>query len=144
MERFVLICFDLYKICKFYLFLYVFLYVFLILHCVVLKKIISMILIILYFSSSNIKTIETIVNADLKRVSNWLRLNKLSHTWKTEFILFQVGRRSLKPPKTPERQLPLKKTLNILEKNVAIPEKIQISLNNLNFENYVDYQLSIF
>ena len=42
------------------------------------------------------KTIETIVNIDLKKVSTWLRLYKLSlNADKTEIIFFHSKQRSL-------------------------------------------------
>ena len=48
----------------------------------------------LLYSSQKLKTIETIINTELKLVSKWLRLNKLSlNSAKTEFILFRSPRR---------------------------------------------------
>ena len=50
---------------------------------------------ILYYSKT-VKTIETIVNTELKRVSTWLRLNKLSlNRDKTELIFFHSRRNTL-------------------------------------------------
>ena len=45
-------------------------------------------------SSKKLKTAETIVNTELKRVSTWLRLNKLSlNSGKTELVIFHSKRR---------------------------------------------------
>ena len=47
----------------------------------------------LLYSSKKLKTIETVMNTELKRVSNWLRLNKLSlNAGKTELIIFHSKR----------------------------------------------------
>ena len=49
------------------------------------------------FSSKTPKTIETIVNSELKSVVTWLRLNKLSlNAGKTELIFFRSNRNPLK------------------------------------------------
>ena len=41
------------------------------------------------YSSKNIKTLETVINYDLKSVSKWMNLNKLSlNTDKTQLIMF--------------------------------------------------------
>ena len=48
------------------------------------------------FNSKKPKTIETVINYELKKVSKWLRLNKLSlNAAKTEVIFFQSKRHSL-------------------------------------------------
>ena len=48
------------------------------------------------YSSKKAKTIETVVNTDLKRVSTWLKLNKLSlNADKTELIFFHSKQHSL-------------------------------------------------
>ena len=48
------------------------------------------------YSSNKAKTIETIFNTELKSVSTWLRLNKLSlNTGKTELIFFHSKRHTL-------------------------------------------------
>ena len=48
------------------------------------------------FSGNKLKTIETIVNTELKCVSTWLRLNKLSlNAGKTELIFFHSKRHIL-------------------------------------------------
>ena len=44
------------------------------------------------YNSKKLKTIETIINSELKQVTKWLRLNKLSlNAGKTELIFF-IGR----------------------------------------------------
>ena len=48
------------------------------------------------YPNTNLKTIETVVNTELKRISNWLRLNRLSlNAGKTELIIFRSKRRTL-------------------------------------------------
>ena len=48
------------------------------------------------FNSKKPKTIETVINYELKKVSKWLRLNKLSlNAAKTEVIFFRSSRHSL-------------------------------------------------
>ena len=48
------------------------------------------------YNSKKAKTIETIVNTELKEVIKWLRLNKLSlNAGKTEFIFFHSSRHTL-------------------------------------------------
>ena len=48
------------------------------------------------FNSKKPKTIETVINFELKKVSKWLRLNKLSlNAAKTEVIFFRSSRHSL-------------------------------------------------
>ena len=48
------------------------------------------------FNSKKPKTIETVINTELKKVSKWLRLNKLSlNAAKTEVIFFRSKRHSL-------------------------------------------------
>ena len=48
------------------------------------------------FHSKKPKTIETIINTELKEVVKWLRLNKLSlNTTKTELIFFHSARHPL-------------------------------------------------
>ena len=48
------------------------------------------------FSSKKLETIETIVNHELKLVTKWLRLNKLSlNSGKTEFLFFHSKQQSL-------------------------------------------------
>ena len=48
------------------------------------------------YGSNKLNTIETIVNTELKLVSNWLRLNKLSlNTTKTELVIFRSKRSKL-------------------------------------------------
>ena len=48
------------------------------------------------FNSKKTKTIETVINYELKKVSKWLRLNKLSlNAAKTEVIFFRSSRHSL-------------------------------------------------
>ena len=48
------------------------------------------------FHSKKLKTIETIVNTELKEVVKWLRLNKLSlNATKTELIFFHSARHTL-------------------------------------------------
>ena len=48
------------------------------------------------YNGKKLKTIETIVNTELKQVSKWLRLNKLSlNTGKTELIFFHSKQHSL-------------------------------------------------
>ena len=50
----------------------------------------------LIYASKKIKSIETIINTELKLVSNWLKLNRLSlNETKTELILFRSKRRIL-------------------------------------------------
>ena len=54
------------------------------------------ILVTLLRNGKKLKTIETIINTELKEVSIWLRLNKLSlHPGKTELIFFHSKRHSL-------------------------------------------------
>ena len=48
------------------------------------------------YGSKKLKTIETVINTELKLVSNWLRLNKLSlNATKTELILFRSKRKQM-------------------------------------------------
>ena len=48
------------------------------------------------FNSKKTKTIETVINHELKKVTKWLRLNKLSlNAAKTEVIFFRSSRHSL-------------------------------------------------
>ena len=48
------------------------------------------------YNSKKLKTIETIVNTELKEVAKWLNLNKLSlNAGKTEFIFFHSRQHSL-------------------------------------------------
>ena len=52
--------------------------------------------IFLVYNSKNLKTIETIVNTELKQVSKWLSLNKLSlNADKTDLIFFHSKQHAL-------------------------------------------------
>ena len=48
------------------------------------------------YGNSRINSIETVINTELKLVSNWLRLNKLSlNATKTELVIFRSKWRKL-------------------------------------------------
>ena len=56
----------------------------------------TLLMTLILYNSKKAKTIETIVNTELKCVSTWLRLNKLSlNRDKTEFIFFRSIRNTL-------------------------------------------------
>lgn len=84
------------------------------------------------FGSKDLKSIETVMNAELKLVSNWLRLNKLSlNEDKTELIIFR------------SKQHHMDYDINIKLNDILLQPKASVKYLGLYLDNHLSWTVHI-